>query len=219
MCLSLLAIATATAPAQETADAKWTELFNGRDLSGWKNAYEWGEAKVVDGEVQLTASRKFFLTTEQTYGDFVFEGEVLLPEGEANSGFMFRCHVEPNRVYGYQAEVDGSDRRWSGGLYDEGRRGWLWPSQAGRTDDPTALQGEEESQAFFRRPEVRDALKRHAWNHYQITCQGNRLRIVLNGVPITDYQDDVDAVGHIGIQHHGEDGQTYRFRHLRLRPL
>jgi hypothetical protein len=216
-----LLIAAAMHPllAQEPSQQPWIELFNGRDLAGWTNPYEWGEAKVVDGEIQLTGSRKFFLTTERTWGDFEFEGEVLLPEGPANSGFMFRCHVEPNRVFGYQAEVDGSDRRWSGGLYDEGRRGWLWPSQSGRTEDPSALEHEEKSQAFFRQPEIRDALKRHDWNRYQITCRGHHLRIAVNGVVTTEYDDAVDTTGHIGIQHHGEAGQTYRFRNLRLRPL
>jgi len=41
-------------------------------------------------------------------------GEVKLPDGKANSGFMFRAHVEPNKVFGYQAEVDGVGKRVSG---------------------------------------------------------------------------------------------------------
>ena len=85
----------------------FTPLFNGKDLSGWKNPYEWGEAEVVGDEIHLTADKKFFLVTEEQYADFIFEGEVHLPEGPANSGFMFRCHVEPNKVYGYQSEIDG----------------------------------------------------------------------------------------------------------------
>ena len=117
-------------------------LFNGKDATGWKNPYEWGKVEVVDGEFHLTADKKFFLVTEEQFEDFVFEGEVHLPEGKANSGFMFRCHVEPNKVFGYQAECDGSDRRWSGGLYDEGRNGWLWPSQKGRTKVEAALEAE-----------------------------------------------------------------------------
>ena len=44
-------------------DAKWAALFNGRNLSGWNNPYQWGEAKVVDGEIHLTANKKFFLLT------------------------------------------------------------------------------------------------------------------------------------------------------------
>jgi len=205
--------------AQPASTASLTPLFNGKDLTGWTNPYTWGEAKVVNDEVHLTADKKFFLVTEKTYGDFVFEGEIKLPEGQANSGFMFRCHVKPNRVFGYQAEVDGSDRRWSGGLYDEGRRGWLWPSQSGRTKDPALLKNEAASQAHFKKPEVRDAFRRDDWNRYRITCQGDKIKIEVNGVVTTEFEDSTDAEGYIGIQHHGEKGQTYRFRNLRIREL
>lgn len=197
--------------------ADWTPLFNGKDLDGWHNPYEWGKVNIVNGEIHLTANKKFFLVTDKKYDDFVFEGEILLPEGKANSGFMFRCHEQKNKVFGYQAEVDGSDRRWSGGLYDEGRRQWLWPSQSGRTTDKKALQHEAESKKFFKQPEVRNAFKRNDWNKYRITCKGNKLKIEVNGVVTTDYEDDVDARGFIAIQHHGEKGQTYRFRNLRIR--
>ena len=201
------------------AEEGFKPLFNGTDITGWKNPYEWGKAEVIDGEIHLTADKKFFLVTEAQYTDFVFEGEVLLPEGKANSGFMFRCHVEPNKVYGYQSEIDGSDRCWSGGLYDEGRNGWLWPSQKGRTKVEAALAHETESQAHFKKPEVRDALKRNDWNQVRITCQGNQIKIELNGVITTEYTDNTDAKGHLGIQHHGEKGQTYRFRNLRIKEL
>lgn len=215
----VLLLAAAPVPPTGAEEDGFSPLFNGKDLAGWRNPYDWGEAKVVGDEIHLVGEKKFFLVTEARYGDFVFEGEVHLPEGPANSGFMFRCHVEPNRVYGYQAEIDGSDRRWSGGLYDEGRNQWLWPSKTGRTKLEAALAHEAESQARFAKPEIRAALKRNDWNRVRITCQGSRLRIELNGVLVTDYTDDTDAEGHLGIQHHGEEGQTYRFRRLRVKPL
>jgi len=216
MALILLAFFS-TLPALSAED--WTPLFNGKNLDGWHNPYEWGNAEVVDGEIHLTANKKFFLVTDKKYSDFILEGEILLPEGKANSGFMFRCHKEKNKVFGYQAEVDGSDRRWSGGLYDEGRRQWLWPSQSGRTKDKTALEHEAESKKYFKQPEVRDALKRNDWNTYRVTCRGNKLKIEVNGVVTTEYEDDVDATGYIAIQHHGEKGQTYRFRNIRIKEL
>ena len=194
--------------ADHHAESKATALFNGKDTSGWTNPYEWGEVKVVDGEIHLKADKKFFLTTEKKFKDFIFEGEVHLPEGTANSGFMYRCHVEPNKVFGYQAEVDGSDRRWSGGLYDEGRRGWLWPTKKGEKKDS--------SQAYFKKPEVRDALKRNGWNKYKIMCKGDHLQVWVNGVQTTDYHDDKDAEGHLAIQHHGEKDAVYRFRNLKV---
>ncbi len=204
--------------AQESGDG-WQDLIVDGKLDAWRNPYQWGEAKVVGDEVHLTANKKFFLVSKKEYTDFVFEGEILLPAGKANSGFMVRAHVEPNRVYGYQAEVDGSNRRWSGGLYDEGRRQWLWPSQSGRTTDKKALEHEERSKQFFKKPEIREALRRDGWNKYRMTCLGDRLKFEVNGVTITDYKDSMDDSGFIGIQHHGEKGQTYKFRNLRIREL
>ena len=130
---------------------------------------------------------------------------------------MFRCHVEKNKVYGYQAEVDGSERRWSGGLYDEGRRKWLFPAKKGNTKDEKFLKNEKTSQAHFAKEEVRNALKRNGWNRYRIVCKGDHLQIFVNGVKTTDVRDDKDAEGYIAIQHHGEKDQVYKFRNLRIR--
>lgn len=218
---SLIALAACAAfvSTSHAADDKWVNLFNGKDTSNWNNPYEWGDVAIVGDEIHLTANKKFFLVTNKKYSDFVFEGEINLPEGQANSGFMFRCHAEKNSVYGYQAEVDGSDRRWSGGLYDEGRRKWLWPSKSGNTQEKAALAHEKESQAHFAKPEVKNALKRTGWNKYRITCKGDSLKIEVNGIVTTDYKDKVDAEGYIAIQHHGEKGQTYKFRNLRIKEL
>ena len=199
----------------------YTPLFNGKDLTGWRNPYSHGEAKVVDGEIHLLADKKFFLVTEREYSDFRLSVEIHLPEGPANSGVMFRCHVDddaPKKVYGYQAECDGSERRWSGGFYDESRRGWIWPSTKGRSTDQF-LEHAEESQQFFAEPRVRDALSRNGWNRYEVTCVKDLIRIEINGVETVRLRDATDASGFIGIQHHGEKGQTYRFRNLFIKEL
>ena len=197
-------------------------LFNGKDLSGWRNPYSHGEAKVIDGEIHLQANTKFFLVTEKKYSDFRLSVDIHLPEGPANSGVMFRCHVEDDapkkKVYGYQAECDGSDRRWSGGLYDEGRRSWIWPSTKGRSTDQF-LAHQEESKAFFKQPAVANALDRNGWNRYVVTCIKDLITIELNGVQTAQFRDAADASGFIGIQHHGEKGQTYRFRNLFIKEL
>ena len=192
----------------KTKDTGWTPLFDGKTLAGWNNPYEWGQATVVDGEIHMVAHRKFFLCTEKTYSNFIFEAEVKMPEGISNSGFLFRCHVEPNKAYGYQAEVDTDVRAWSGGLYDEGRRGWLHPKKP--NDSPSG-------NAF--REKTQDSFKRHDWNKYKIHVEGDHIRIWVNGVLCTDYTDDVDAVGYIGLQHHGEKGKLYRFRNIRIQEL
>jgi hypothetical protein len=191
------------------ADDGFTQLFDGKTMTGWKNAYDWGKIEVVNGEVHLTSEKKFFVVTEKTYSDFIFEGDILLPEGQANSGFMFRAHVQPNKVFGYQAEVDGdAKRKWSGGLYDEGRRMWFI----------SPIKGNKESEDAFR-ARAGDAFKRNDWNTYRITCKGSKLKIEVNGVVTTEVEDSTDASGVIAIQHHGEKGATYKFRNLRIKEL
>jgi hypothetical protein len=206
---TLAAVIFCCAAPAPAADDGFAPLFDGKTMAGWRNPYEWGVIEVVDGEIHLTGDKKFFVVTEKTYSDFVFEGDIWLPPGKANSGFMFRAHVEPNKVYGYQAEVDGDEnRKWSGGLYDEGRRQWFI----------SPIRGDEESVKAFRE-RAGDTFKRNDWNTYRITCQGSRLKIEINGVVTTDVEDDMDASGVIGIQHHGEKGQTYKFRNLRIKEL
>lgn len=217
LCLLLPAfLLILSAPATQAEEIL---LFNGKDLTGWTNPYPYGDANVVDGEIHLQADKKFFLMTEESFEDFVLFVDIHLPEGPANSGVMFRANVEPGKVYGYQAECDGSERRWSGGLYDEGRRKWLWPSKTGNTTDEAFLAHEEESQAHFQKPEVRDALKRNGWNTYKITCKGSSITIEVNGVVTTQITDEMDKSGPVGIQHHGEKGQVYRFRNIKLKKL
>jgi hypothetical protein len=181
---------------------EFVSLFDGKTTDGWKNPYEWGDVKVENGEISLVANKKFFLVTEKKYSDFIVELEVMLPpEGKSNSGVMFRAHVEPNKVFGYQAECDPSERAWTGGLYDEGRRGWLAPSKK-----------EKPAPKVFQAP-------LGEWIKYRIHAEGNHLQIFINGKQTTDYKDDMDAEGHIGIQHHGEDGQVYKFRNIRIKEL
>ena len=112
-------------------------------------------------------------------------------------------------MYGYQAEVDGSDRKWSGGLYDEGRRGWIHPKKP--LDNPYNEKHWLEKQ--------KNAFNRNDWNQYKIKCLGDQLKIWVNGIKTTDLKDNADRKGFIAIQHHGEKGQIYRFRKLKLKKL
>ena len=91
---------------------KWVNLFNGKDLSGWHNPYSHGEFKVVKGVIELVANKKFFLAHDKQVSNFILEAEIKLPQGKANSGFLFRSQKRENgSMFGYQAEVDGSDRK------------------------------------------------------------------------------------------------------------
>lgn len=204
----LTALLTATALAEE-AETGFVPLFDGKTTQGWVNPYKWGKTEVINGEIHLTAEKKFWLLTEKKYKNFILEGEVHLPEGPANSGFLFRGQLGENGAFGYQAEVDGDPKRgWSGGLHDEARRKWFI----------SPIQGDKKSIAAFRK-RAGDTFQRDGWNKYRITCKGDHITIEVNGVITSDVRDDTDAEGFIGIQHHGEKGATYRFRNLRIKEL
>ena len=196
---ALLLAFTTSANAEKK---KGVALFDGKTLKGWMNPYSFGKAIVKNKEIVLTGSPKFFLVTKKTYSDFVLDVEVNVPVG-GNSGIQFRSHFEKKngktRLWGYQAEVDTSPRKWAGGLYDEGRRAWLVP-----------LKGNKQAQGAF---------KNGKWNKYRIEAIGPRIRIWVNGIQTVDTKDKVDASGHIALQHHGEKGLTYRFRNIRIREV
>jgi len=205
-------------PRIEAADFK--SLFNGRDLSGWVQRGGQARYEVADGCIvgtTVTGTPNSFLCTEGRYGDFVLELEVKADAG-LNSGIQVRSEcpdrditvehgtrllrIPAGRVHGYQVEVDQSPkRRWSGGIYDEGRRGWLCPLDS--------------------RPEAGAAYKIGEWNKYRIECVGDRLRTWVNGVAAADLVDSMTLSGLIGLQVHSskQAGLQVRWRDIRLQDL
>jgi hypothetical protein len=185
-------------------------------MSQWESPYDWGKADVKEGVVSLTSDKgKWFLLTKKEYANFVFEGEVKMPVGEGNSGFMFRCQKKKNKVWGYQAEVDTADRKWSGGLYDEARRGWfISPNR-----DHAGSEEEKNASIAAFRERAGECFRQGEWNKYRIVCIGSHIQIFVNDVLTSDVNDEMDLAGHIGIQHHGEIGLTYQFRNLRIKDL
>lgn len=193
----VLSLLPACRTAPEAAEGASIELFDGATLAGWRVL---GDARytVDDGCIlgEVGGGGQSFLVTERSFGDFVLELE-LVNELPGNSGVQVRSHVRENgQLYGYQIEVDPSPRAWSGGLYDEARRGWL--------DD---LEGDDVARAAFRDGE---------WNHYRIECRGAWIRAWVNGVPTADYLDALDLEGVIGLQVHSGNNTRMRWRDLRL---
>jgi predicted dehydrogenase len=196
--------------------AEWEDLLKDEKLSNWENPYEWGKFEYKDGVVSLSSDKgKWFLLTKKEYANFVFEGEIKMPVKEGNSGFMFRCQKGKNHVWGYQAEVDTADRKWSGGLYDEGRRQWfISPNRDHAADEAEKNRSIEEFRA-----RAGECFKQGDWNKYRIVCIGSHIQIYVNDTLTTDIHDEMDLSGPIGIQHHGEKNLSYQFRNLRIKDL
>lgn len=208
--LSLSLFLTGSTCATET-DNGWTDLFNGKDLSGWKRLGGDAEYEVMNGEIVGTTvpnpqnlNQNSFLVTEKTYADFIFEVELLVEK--MNGGIQFRSESEPEfhngLVHGYQCEVDPSERAWSAGIYDEMRRGWLYP--------------------VVYNPKARSAFKLNEWNHYRIECIGNNIRTHLNGIPVAHIVDDMTPEGFIALQVHfiwgdQKPGEQIRWKNIRIK--
>jgi hypothetical protein len=198
--------------------AEWEMLFTDASLSNWENPYEWGKAEFANGEVSLTTEKeggKWFLLTKKEYANFVLEGEIMMPVNKGNSGFMFRCQKRKNKVWGYQAEVDTAERKWSGGIYDEGRRGWF----VSPNRDHAGNEEEKNKSITEFRARAGECFKQGQWNKYRIACIGDHIQIYVNDTLTTDIYDSMDIQGPVGIQHHGEKGLTYKFRNLRIQDL
>jgi hypothetical protein len=151
----------------------WHDLFNGKDFTGF--VQKGGEAQftVEDGVmtgISTPDTPNSFMCTTEEYSDFILEFEVKV-DTLLNSGVQIRSHSTENGertlVYGYQVEIDPTDRGWSGGIYDEARRGWLYPV----TPNNVAA--------------VR-SFDRHGWNSYRVEAIGNRIRTWINVIPVAD---------------------------------
>src|SRR5690606_38279078 len=125
---AMVAIVTISAWAQEP---KWENLFNGRNLRGWEKLNGTAEYKIEDNAIvgiSKMNTPNTFLATKKMYSDFILEFEFKVDDG-LNSGVQFRSNSLKDymngRVHGYQFEIDPSSRAWTGGIYDEARRGWL----------------------------------------------------------------------------------------------
>ncbi|WP_158969580.1 DUF1080 domain-containing protein [Paraglaciecola sp. L3A3] len=178
------------------------------ELSQFSNIYDYGTAEMIGDELVLNSTGNLFLTTKKRYKNFILTGEVILPDVSeySNSGFMFRGSAikKGKRVEaaGYQAEVDPSPRKWSGGLYHQAGRQWLHPVHKTRSN----LDADFEKNFLPKwTDEMANAYKHLEWNSYRIECIDNEIKIYLNGVLTTHVLDNKLKEGFIGLQHHGSE--------------
>lgn len=186
------------------ATPPWIDITPRTGLAKWHVAGGSARYEVVGGELVGHAAKNTpnsWLVSDQTYGDYILEYDAKT-DPTLNSGMMIRGQSRPDYrngvVHGYQAEIDPSPRAWSGGIYDEQRRQWLY--------------------ALGRNDAARKAFRSGDWNHYRIEAIGNRLRTWVNGVPAGDVVDDMDARGFLAFQVHSvSDAVAARNPEVRFR--
>lgn len=183
---------------------EWKPLFNGKDLKNWQKQGGDAPFRVEDNTIvgtAITNTPNTFLCTRDTYSDFILELEVLLPN-HLNSGIQFRSNLNDRKVvHGYQCEIDPSMRKFSGGIYDEQRRGWLYP--------------------ISRNPKALDAFQLATWNTIRIECFGQEIRTYINGQLCSYLADGLTTKGFIGLQVHSigskaEAGYQVKWKNIRI---
>ena len=199
----------------------WKPLLDGQSLKGWKQRGGVAKYRVENGEIigsSVPNTGNSFLCSEKDYGDFILELEFKV-HAKLNSGVQIRsqCFDEPKeimhdgktikipagRVHGYQVEIDPLERAWTGGIYDEGRRGWL--------------------NDLAKNELARKAFKQDDWNKFRIECRGDSIKTWINGVAAADLKDSMTPKGFIALQVHGvgknEEPMEVRWRILRIMEL
>lgn len=190
----------------EGLEEGFVPLFNGHTLDGWYAVGGEATYRVDNGSILGTygPGANSFLRTEAEFTDFELKLEMRWDE-LGNSGVMFRAAQRAvdgensGRVYGYQYELDASDRAWSGGIYDEARRGWI-----------NTLQDNEAA---------RQAIRLDDWNEIHIKASGASIQTWLNGIPAADLIDTLSSRGFIALQVHAGNSGAIRWRNIRIREL
>jgi hypothetical protein len=199
--------------ASGNAQPYWKDLFDGKTLEGWNQKGGKARFEVYRGVIagfSVPNTTNSFLCTNAEYSDFELDMEVMMTDTNGNSGIQFRSHFDQSanggagKVYGYQYELDPSPRRWTGGIYDEGRRDWLYPLSLN--------------------PKAQSAFKFKEFNQVHIECLGNETRTWINGIPAAMLVDMSDYNGFIALQVHAVSnpalaGTATFFRKIRIRSI
>jgi len=199
LCLSILILSSCS----QNQETPWKNLIKGNSLDGWtikggKSTYEVVDGAIIGNTVKNEPNT--FLTTNKMYGDFILELDFKV-DPEMNSGIQIRSNSLPEynngRVHGYQVEIDPSERAWSGGIFDEARRGWL----ADLEDNPAG----------------KKVFKNNEWNTYRIEAIGDTIKTWVNGVPTAHLIDGMTKTGFIGLQvHQGKEGRKITWKNIKI---
>lgn len=211
----------------------WNDLFNGKNLDGWVSRGGKATYSVENGCIVGTSTPdtpNTFLCTPRDYRDFILEYEFKV-DARLNSGVQVRsqCFSTPisfewqgrnitvpaGVVHGYQIEIDpesARDRWWSGGIYDESARDWLFPGALGGDKTEFTDQG-------------RRIFNQGGWNRVRVEAIGDSIRTIFNGHPRASIVDSRVGSGFIGLQVHNilgdrtKEGAQVRWRNLRIREI
>jgi len=196
-------------------DSGWRQLFNGKDLDGWKQVGP-GMRYVENGLTGSHGGMGLCYWTKEKFGDCVIRVVYKMQKNNSNSGFFIRIPLEPREAwmpvfYGYEVQIDNH------------------PETSG--EDEYHITGALYS---LTKPHSKPGRPGPEWNVMEITLDGPHTIVYVNGELVTDFTEG-DPVperkfdyepfrglrpnyGYIGLQNHGDDDIVF-FKEVAVRPL
>lgn len=193
----------------------WISLFNGKDLNGWKQVGD-GTHFVKDGLICSTGGMGLLYYTKRKFSNCSIRVVFKMQKFNSNSGVFIRIPIEPREAwmpvhYGYEVQIDNH------------------PETSG--EDDYHITGTLYS---LSKPLAKPGKPGPEWNTMEITLDGPRTIVYVNGVKVTDFKegDPVPArkfdfepfrgprplEGYIGLQNHGPEDIVY-FKEVAYKPL
>ena len=217
--LALLALAS-------TALAEDKNLFNGKDLTGWKGLDFWSvEDGCITGRTTKEKPTKgnTFLVYQDEVADFELTFKYKIIGG--NSGVQYRSKLTDEKAFvvaGYQADFEAG-KTHSGILYEERGRGIL----AQRGQKTVIKEGAapnkpkiEVAGEVGKSAEIQAKIKADDWNDYRIVAKGGHLQHFINGVQTIDVTDETALgakKGILALQLHAGPAMVVQFKDLVLK--
>jgi hypothetical protein len=218
--LALLALAS-------TALAEDKNLFNGKDLTGWKGLDFWSvEDGCITGRTTKEKPTKgnTFLVYQDEVADFELTFKYKIIGG--NSGVQYRSKLTDEKAFvvaGYQADFEAG-KTHSGILYEERGRGIL--AQRGQKvvikegATPNKPKIEVAEKGVGKSAEIQAKIKADDWNDYRIVAKGGHLQHFINGVQTIDVTDETALgakKGILALQLHAGPAMVVQFKDLVLK--
>jgi len=202
-------------PSAQAQTGEWKQLFDGKDLVGWKHVGP-GEMTVEDGLIRTLGGMGLLYWTGGKLGDCVIRVVFKMRDENDNSGVYIRIPIEPREAwmpvhYGYEVQIDNQPEK--------------------SNEDDYHITGTLYSMT---KPLAHAGKPGPEWNTMEITLDGPHTTVVLNGVKVTEFTegDPVPAKkfpfepergprpqeGYIGLQNHSENDVVF-FKEVALKML
>ncbi len=201
VCVAMVLSARGGAEEQPVTPQAKTELFNGKDLSGWvthsKSNVPAAVWSVQDGLLKCVGKPSGYLRTEKAYANYKVTVEWRFAKA-GNTGVLVHMNG-PEKIWPLCVECQGMHKAqgdmyfWSGAKAQELTKGVKVPRKGADAEKPV---GE--------------------WNLYQVVCAQDTVTILVNGQEMNRATGCHPAAGKIGLQ---SEGAQLEVRRVTLEPL